>query len=623
MAKYIKEIARKLTDGSYENIAIGAKAENVVMLDNSTVEAEINSLKNNYFEIELTTEETESMQPGDSISIYNKIMALENWERIFSVDYIKLKLSTGATIFLEKSLKTENELLGAQYTGITGYTIVSLDLRRETVDSDQFIANLRLENAKEENLSAFENDVGFVTNTVNNLTNYYKKTETYTQTEVNNLIPEKYIEISLPSFISLDELYEGTITTEQLNQLKADSLIAIKVVIAEDTVQYLLPHFVYENTENNFQAKYVQIGWDSGSEIFTNTIDINNTNFAYRTRLNLIPFKISHLENDSNFITNTANNLTNYYKKTETYTQTEINNLLNAITTLDIQIVTSKPESPNKTTIYLIGTGTDGNNDYEEWLYTDSGWELIGTTEIDLSNYATKDFMEETINNRFFIVETEKQGSNYILSNITFNELVGKFNNGGTMVCHVDDTDYIPLLSATASKIMFSGIYQGTSVSLDFTTDGVGILTTTCLAENNTFNNYYTKQEVDTSLQNTVNSIDISKDWNENDISAAAYIENRTHYIEGTVISDVPAFSNTNIDENSWHTTENGNYYIYEDDFNFVIGEKLHIIIDGVEHLAEIKVYNNTIYAGNLALDSSIGGEDTGEEFLIIRWEAS
>lgn len=42
-----------------------------------------------------------------------------------------------------------------------------------------------------------------------------------------------------------------------------------------------------------------------------------------------IPTKTSDLTNDSGFIDNSVSNLTNYYLKSETYSQTEINNLLN------------------------------------------------------------------------------------------------------------------------------------------------------------------------------------------------------------------------------------------------------------------------------------------------------
>jgi hypothetical protein len=41
------------------------------------------------------------------------------------------------------------------------------------------------------NLSAFSNDAGFIDNTVNNLVNYYKKTETYTQSETDALLDDK------------------------------------------------------------------------------------------------------------------------------------------------------------------------------------------------------------------------------------------------------------------------------------------------------------------------------------------------------------------------------------------------------------------------------------------------
>jgi hypothetical protein len=41
-----------------------------------------------------------------------------------------------------------------------------------------------------------------------------------------------------------------------------------------------------------------------------------------------IPTKVSDLNNDSGFITAAVNNLTNYYTKTQTYTKTEVENLI-------------------------------------------------------------------------------------------------------------------------------------------------------------------------------------------------------------------------------------------------------------------------------------------------------
>ncbi len=96
----------------------------------------------------------------------------------------------------------------------------------------------------------------------------------------------------------------------------------------------------------------------------------------------------------SNFITNTVNNLTNYYLKSETYTQAEVDALISAIVTLDIRVVSTLPVSNiSRTTIYLVPKSTaQTQNVYDEYINTDgtaSGWEKIGDTEIDLSDYVT------------------------------------------------------------------------------------------------------------------------------------------------------------------------------------------------------------------------------------------
>lgn len=96
-------------------------------------------------------------------------------------------------------------------------------------------------------------------------------------------------------------------------------------------------------------------------------------------------------------------NISDVYTKSETYTQEEINSLLNAVSSLNIEVVTELPtENISSTTIYLKGTETAETNDYEEWIYTaNNDWEMIGTTAVDLSGYYTK----EEINNMLGSVE--------------------------------------------------------------------------------------------------------------------------------------------------------------------------------------------------------------------------
>lgn len=107
------------------------------------------------------------------------------------------------------------------------------------------------------------------------------------------------------------------------------------------------------------------------------------------------PTKLSDFSNDTGFITNTVNNLTNYYKKSETYTQAEVDALISAVVTIDIEVVQALPTTDiSTTTIYLLPKTTAGTDDvYDEYINTtgtSAGWELIGSTQVDLSNYYTK-----------------------------------------------------------------------------------------------------------------------------------------------------------------------------------------------------------------------------------------
>lgn len=134
-------------------------------------------------------------------------------------------------------------------------------------------------------------------------------------------------------------------------------------------------------------------------------------------------------------------------------------------------------------------------------LNKDEGSKKLATEEYVNNN------SENSVKKYFLIVETIKEGANYLLDGMTFDEIYEKFNAGNVnMVCHVDGTDYIPLLSVTRSSLIFSGIYNTTSVSLVFNSQGIGTLTSTYLADNYRFNSYYTKTETDKQIANLVNS---------------------------------------------------------------------------------------------------------------------
>ena len=78
-----------------------------------------------------------------------------------------------------------------------------------------------------------------------------------------------------------------------------------------------------------------------------------------------------------------------FYTKSETYSKNEVNDLISAITTLDIQVVETLPtEDISTTTIYLVPKTSAGTNDaYDEYIYVSNNWEFIGSTQVDLTDY--------------------------------------------------------------------------------------------------------------------------------------------------------------------------------------------------------------------------------------------
>ena len=103
-----------------------------------------------------------------------------------------------------------------------------------------------------------------------------------------------------------------------------------------------------------------------------------------------IPTKVSDLTNDSGFITNAVSDLINYYKKSETFTKDEVLAKISAIKTIKFEIYASLDDitNPQTNVIYLVGT----QSPYTEYAYIEGlGFEGIGSTAIDLSNYVQSD----------------------------------------------------------------------------------------------------------------------------------------------------------------------------------------------------------------------------------------
>lgn len=90
-------------------------------------------------------------------------------------------------------------------------------------------------------------------------------------------------------------------------------------------------------------------------------------------------------------VINAIIDLTDYYNKTE------VNDLIAAMSAIQMEIVEYLPETGASNTIYLLDTGS---NSYEQYVYTNSAWQKIGDTSVDLSNYVTIPMMQSELSKK-------------------------------------------------------------------------------------------------------------------------------------------------------------------------------------------------------------------------------
>ena len=135
-----------------------------------------------------------------------------------------------------------------------------------------------------------EGTKNFITKAVNDLANYYLKSESYTRTEIDQRLS------AIPKFsiLPVDSLPTSGISYTTVYLLKTGT-----------ETDNLYTEYIYVNGQWEYLGKQ--------------TVDL--TGYALKAD---IPTKISALTNDAGFITNTVSNLVNYYKKSEVYSKDEI-----------------------------------------------------------------------------------------------------------------------------------------------------------------------------------------------------------------------------------------------------------------------------------------------------------
>ena len=116
----------------------------------------------------------------------------------------------------------------------------------------------------------------------------------------------------------------------------------------------------------------------------------------------------SDIPDVSAFITRLVNDLANYYTKSETYTQAEVNALVSAIPKFAIEVAQTLPITDiSPTTVYLVpGANSSSPNLYTEYIYVNHAWECLGTQTVDLSGYVTTEALNNALANKANLAHT-------------------------------------------------------------------------------------------------------------------------------------------------------------------------------------------------------------------------
>ncbi len=186
--------------------------------------------------------------------------------------------------------------------------------------------------------------------------------------------------------------YNGLTNKPQINgvELKNNKTLAdLGIVIPE------VDSALSGSSENPVQNRIIKGALDGKQNLLTfdaaPTAGSNNPvrSSGIKTALDLKQDVLTIDPTISDSSTNPVQNKAIALKLSDYYTKDQIDAIVAALDTLSLEPVEQLPtEDISTTTIYLLETATPGT--YEQYLYLNDTWVLLGSTDVDLSNYYNK-----------------------------------------------------------------------------------------------------------------------------------------------------------------------------------------------------------------------------------------
>lgn len=186
--------------------------------------------------------------------------------------------------------------------------------------------------------------------------------------------------------------YNGLTNKPQINgvELKNNkTLTELGIVIPE------VDSALSGSSENPVQNRIIKGALDGKQNLLTfdaaPTAGSNNPvrSSGIKTALDLKQDVLTIDSTISDSSTNPVQNKAIALKLSDYYTKDQIDAIVAALDTLKLEPVAELPtQDISTTTIYLLETATPGT--YEQYLYLNDTWVLLGSTDVDLSNYYNK-----------------------------------------------------------------------------------------------------------------------------------------------------------------------------------------------------------------------------------------
>ena len=274
------------------------------------------------------------------------------------------------------------------------------------------------EGVNEEEIPIFKSNIFYLI--VNNSINFIGEPPE----EYNEWLEIANTKLNQMDNFDIDVIKEGSVATLTITNREGTEK-SVEIFDGQPGIQGPVGSAGQDATINGVNTINIVAGENITLEQQGNTLTINSQGGGEVTSVNgqtgdvvlNIPDSTSDLTNDSGYIINTVNNLTNYYKKTETYTQTEIDNKLTAVYKYKGTVATYQ-DLPS--TSLTIGDVYNVEEDGSNYAWTGTTWDKLGGT-IDLSGYQTKidsshklssDLVDDTNNTNKFVSASDKTNWN-------------------------------------------------------------------------------------------------------------------------------------------------------------------------------------------------------------------